>query len=185
MPEEARLLAVGHHDACTMDPEDFPTVAFQFLGRLRSELEQLVRGVIVASEPPADPAPRPAPSPPVDHAAREATDPLFLAAIVDSSTDAIVGLTLDGSIETWNSGAERMYGYTTKHALGNDGAMLVPVDRRHELPAKLAAIAAGDRVEQYETQVLCRDGRVLDVSISLSPVLDRFGRVIGPASIAR
>jgi diguanylate cyclase (GGDEF)-like protein/PAS domain S-box-containing protein len=120
-----------------------------------------------------------------DHAAREEPDSEFLAAIVDSSSDAIVGFTLDGSIASWNAGAERMYGYTRRHALGNDSAMLVPDDRRHELPAKLSAIAAGERVEQYETRVLCRDGRALEVSISLSPVLDDRGRVIGASWIAR
>ncbi len=108
-----------------------------------------------------------------------------LAAIVDSSQDAIVSETLDGVITSWNPGAERMYGYTAAEMLGQSLQRLVPPDRREELGDLLARVHRGEPVAHFETERLCHDGRRIPVSISLSPLLDADGRIVGVSRIAR
>jgi PAS domain S-box-containing protein len=108
-----------------------------------------------------------------------------LAAIVDSSDDAIIGQTLEGVITSWNQGAERLYGYTAAEVLGQPLALLIPPDSPDELPQLLARLQRGERIAQYETQRVRKDGTRLDVSLTISPIRDRTGRIVGASKIAR
>lgn len=108
-----------------------------------------------------------------------------LAAIVESSDDAIVGETLDGLVASWNAGAERVYGYTLAEARGKSVYMLVPPERADELPPLLARLRRGERVEHVETVRVRKDGRRIHVSLTISPIRDAAGRVIGTSTIAR
>jgi PAS domain S-box-containing protein len=108
-----------------------------------------------------------------------------LAAIVESADDAIFGKTLDGIITSWNPGAERLYGYTPAEIVGQSVARLVPPDRPDELPGIMARLRRGERVHHYETVRVCKDGRRVDVSVSISPIKDSRGVVVAAATIAR
>ncbi|HEY7493964.1 MAG TPA: PAS domain S-box protein, partial [Candidatus Tectomicrobia bacterium] len=108
-----------------------------------------------------------------------------LAAIVESSDDAIIGKTLDGRITSWNSGAERLYGYTAAEALGQSITLLCPPEVSDEIPALLERLARGEHITHYETQRVRKDGTRLDVSLSISPIRDPTGRIIGASKIAR
>lgn len=107
-----------------------------------------------------------------------------LAAIIASSDDAILSTDLNMIITSWNSGAERLYGYSAEEALGVSVMMLVPTERSDEEPAILAQIRAGHKVEPYETQRRCKTGQLVDVLLSVSPVYDTYGRIIGASKIA-
>src|SRR5437867_1696157 len=108
-----------------------------------------------------------------------------VAAIVESSDDAIIGKTLDGIIATWNRGAERLYGYPAHEVVGRPISVIVPPELRDELPTILARLARGERMDHYETVRVTRDGRRIDVSITVSPTLDAAGRIVGASAIAR
>jgi PAS domain S-box-containing protein len=108
-----------------------------------------------------------------------------LAAIVESAEDAIVGRTLDGTITHWNQGAERLYGYAPAEAIGRPIAILVPEERRAEVPALGERLARGERIEQFETVRRRKDGSQVDVAITLSPIHDAAGRVVGASTVAR
>jgi PAS domain S-box-containing protein len=108
-----------------------------------------------------------------------------LAAIVESSQDAIVGKTLEGIILSWNAGAERIFGYTPQEVIGRSILMLIPPERHAEEEDILACIRRGEAVEHYETVRVAKDGRRLDISLTISPVRDGTGRVIGASKIAR
>jgi PAS domain S-box-containing protein len=108
-----------------------------------------------------------------------------LAAIVDSSDDAIVGKTLDGVITSWNRGAALIFGWTAAEAVGRHIAFIIPPDRQSEEDEVLARIRRGERVEHYETVRVTRDGRLVDISLTVSPVLDPRGRIVGASKIAR
>ncbi|HEY3274398.1 MAG TPA: PAS domain S-box protein [Methanocella sp.] len=108
-----------------------------------------------------------------------------LAAIVTSSDDAIIGKTLGGFITSWNTGAERMYGYTADEALGHHINFIVPPELSGELQGILQKIGAGLRVDHHETQRVTKDGRRIDTSIAISPIVDPDGEVIGASTIAR
>ena len=110
---------------------------------------------------------------------------LHLAAIVESSEDAIVGKSLNGVIQSWNRGAERVFGYRAEEAVGQPVTMLIPPDRCDEEERILAAIRAGERVPPYETIRVRQDGRLIQVSLTISPVYDLLGRVVGASKIAR
>jgi two-component system sensor kinase FixL len=109
----------------------------------------------------------------------------FLAAIVESSDDAIIGKTLEGVIVSWNRGAERLYGYTAREVRGRSLALLIPPDRAGELEQILGEVRAGRRIESRETTRRTKDGRLVDVAVTVSPVTDRTGQIIGAATIAR
>jgi PAS domain S-box-containing protein len=108
-----------------------------------------------------------------------------LAAIVDSSHDAIVSKDLDGLITTWNRGAERLFGYTASEMIGRSITTLIPPDRHHEEVRILDRIRCGERVEPYETVRKRNDGSLVDVSVSVSPLRNAAGEVIGASNIAR
>jgi PAS domain S-box-containing protein len=108
-----------------------------------------------------------------------------LAAIVDSSEDAIIGKTLDTTIISWNHGAERIYGYTATEAIGQPIGMLLPPGSEDEVPAIMKRIRRGEKVEHYETKRQRKDGTIIDVSVTVSPIKTRDGDVIGASAIAR
>jgi PAS domain S-box-containing protein len=107
------------------------------------------------------------------------------AAIIEGSEDAIVGMSLDGTIESWNPAAERTFGYPAGEAVGRPITLIVPEERRAEEEAVLAKIARGEAVQHFETQRRARDGRLLDVSLTLSPIRDAGGRLVGASKISR
>jgi PAS domain S-box-containing protein len=109
----------------------------------------------------------------------------LLATIVESSDDAIFAQTLWGTILSWNRAAERMYGYTAEEAIGMTVAELAPPDRKVETEELLATVARGERIEQFETVRVRRDGALRDVSLTISPTRDATGRVTGSSAIAR
>ncbi|MDX2168987.1 MAG: PAS domain S-box protein [Deltaproteobacteria bacterium] len=109
----------------------------------------------------------------------------FLAAIVESSDDAIIGQTLDGTVVSWNSAAERLYGYRAAERIGRGLADLTPPDRRGEEDAMGERLRRGESVRHLETVRLGRGGRRLDVSLTVSPIFDADGRSLGISSIAR
>ena len=98
-----------------------------------------------------------------------------LAAIVESSDDAIVSKTLDGVIRSWNAGAERIFGYTAAEAVGQPITLIIPPERLDEEPAILARLRRGERVEHFETVRVAKDGRRIDISLTVSPVRDADG----------
>jgi PAS domain S-box-containing protein len=108
-----------------------------------------------------------------------------LAAIVDGSNDAILSKTLDGTIRTWNAAAERLYGYSASEAVGQHIGLIVPPERRAELEAILARVSRGERVESLDTERVRKDGSRFRVSLTVSPIRDATGRVIGASAIAR
>jgi two-component system cell cycle sensor histidine kinase/response regulator CckA len=108
-----------------------------------------------------------------------------LAAIVESSEDAIIGKTLDGLIVTWNPAAERLYGWSAQEVRGRPVSLLAPPDRAEELAGVLERLRRGERVPPFETVGVRKDGQRLDVSLSISPIRDAAGRIVGASAIAR
>jgi PAS domain S-box-containing protein len=109
----------------------------------------------------------------------------LLAAIVDSSDDAIVSKGLDGIITSWNRSAERLFGYTAEEAIGQHITLIVPRDRQQEETTILERLARGERIEHFETVRVRKDGTTLDLSLTISPVRDSKGRVVGASKVAR
>ena len=109
----------------------------------------------------------------------------WLAAIVDFSSDAILSKRLDGTITSWNAAAERMYGYPAAEAIGRSIEIIVPEDRRDELKAMDERLARGERVPPFETVRVTREGRRIDVALTMSPIIDRTGAVVGASGIGR
>jgi PAS domain S-box-containing protein len=109
----------------------------------------------------------------------------WLAALVDSSFDAILSKTLDGTITSWNAAAERMYGYAAAEAIGRSIEFIVPADRLAELRGMDEQLARGERVLPFETVRLTRNGRRIDVQLTMSPIVDEQGTVVGASGIGR
>lgn len=108
-----------------------------------------------------------------------------LAAIVESSDDAIIGNSLDGIITSWNRGAQRLYGYTADEIVGKPLSLLVPPDHPDEVPTMMEQVGHGEYIEHFETVRVRKDGTHLDVSLSISPIRDSEGKIIGASKIAR
>ena len=117
--------------------------------------------------------------------ARAEAESARLAAVVESSSDAIISKTMEGRITTWNRAAELLFGYRADEAIGQPVQMLIPDDRQDEEKHILARLRDGQAVPAFDTQRLTKDKRVLDVSVSISPIRDRRGRLIGASKIAR
>ena len=123
---------------------------------------------------------------------RRAKDPndgrhpaFWLAAIVESSDDAIISKNLDGIIMSWNRGAERIFGYLAEEAIGKPVTILIPPDRHDEEPSILARLRRGERIDHYETVRMRKDGSLIDISLTVSPVRDEDGKIIGASKIGR
>jgi PAS domain S-box-containing protein len=108
-----------------------------------------------------------------------------LAAIVESSDDAIVGKDLRGIVTSWNTGAQRIFGYRPEEMIGQSILRIVPPDRAHDVTRILAAIGRGERVEHFESERVRKDGQRINVSLTVSPIRDSTGRIIGASKIAR
>jgi PAS domain S-box-containing protein len=109
-----------------------------------------------------------------------------MAAIVDSSNDAIIGKTLEGVITSWNRGAEHIYGYTAEDVIGKNISLLVPPERSDEALGITAAMLASDaRTDHFETKRVRKDGTIIDVSLTVSPIRDADGKIVGASSVAR
>src|SRR5512135_467861 len=108
-----------------------------------------------------------------------------LAAIVESSDDAILSKDLNGTIHSWNKGAERIYGYSAAEMLGRHVSTLMPPDYPDDTPAIMQRLRRGERLEHYETLRQAKDGTVLNVSLTISPIHDESGAIIGSSTIAR
>jgi two-component system sensor histidine kinase UhpB len=109
----------------------------------------------------------------------------WLAAVVDTSDDAIVTKTLNGVIRTWNRGAERLFGYTAEEAVGQSIMLIVPEDRKAEEEDVLARLRRGERIDHFETIRQAKDGRRFPISLSVSPIRDEQGHIIGATKVAR
>lgn len=109
----------------------------------------------------------------------------WLAAIIDGSDDAIVSKNLGGIIQSWNGGATRLFGYTPDEVIGQSVTILIPPDRLDEEPMILDSIQAGQRVDHFETKRRRKDGSLLDISLTISPIRNAGGTVIGASKIAR
>ena len=108
-----------------------------------------------------------------------------LAAIVESSDDAIISKDLNGIITSWNGGAERLFGYTAQETINRPITILIPPDRLDEEPRILEQLRRGEKVDHFETVRVRKDGSTLDLSLTISPVKDSHGRIIGASKIAR
>ncbi len=108
-----------------------------------------------------------------------------LAAVVESSDDAIIGKTMDGTITSWNHGAEKVFGYSSSEAVGKPMQLLVPPERADEEPDILARVERGESVEHFETVRVRKDGKGIDVSVTISPIRDSSGAIIGVSKVAR
>jgi PAS domain S-box-containing protein len=109
----------------------------------------------------------------------------FVLAAVQSADDAIVTIDLDGTITSWNAGAEQLFGYSARDAIGSKVGIIVPDGRKEEMSGELARIARGEKVYHYETVRVAKDGRPIDVSLTVSPVRSSSGTVVGASKIAR
>ncbi|HXD34931.1 MAG TPA: PAS domain S-box protein [Pyrinomonadaceae bacterium] len=109
----------------------------------------------------------------------------WLSAIIESADDAIISKTLDGIITSWNSGAERIFGYTAEEIVGKSVTILIPPDHIDEEPQILGRIKAGERIDHYETVRVSKDGRLIEISLTVSPINDAEGKVIGASKVAR
>lgn len=108
-----------------------------------------------------------------------------LAAIVEGSDDAILTKDLNGIIKSWNRGAENLFGYTADEAIGRPVTMLIPLERHDEERDILGRIRRGERVHHYETIRRCKDGRHVDISLTVSPIRDATGEIVGASKVAR
>jgi PAS domain S-box-containing protein len=114
-----------------------------------------------------------------EHAAQQ------LAAIVESSDDAVISKNLDGIIASWNHGAEKIFDYSAVEIVGKHISMLIPEDRQNEEVEILGKIRKGQSLRHYETIRKCKDGKLIDISLTISPIRDASGKVVGASKIAR
>jgi PAS domain S-box-containing protein len=109
----------------------------------------------------------------------------LLAAIVDSSDDAIISKTLEGVITSWNAGAERLFGYAAQETVGQHISIIIPPDRQDEEISILAQLSRGERIDHFDTRRMRKDGSKIEISLTISPVRDSSGKIIGASKIAR
>jgi len=123
--------------------------------------------------------------PPLASEAHSFTTLRLLSAIVDSSDDAIISKSLDGVVTSWNKSAERIFGYTAEEMVGRPISTLFPPDRQDEEPAILQRLRRGERVDHFETIRLHKSGAPLEISVTISPIRDQTGRIVGASKVAR
>jgi PAS domain S-box-containing protein len=109
----------------------------------------------------------------------------FLSAIIDSSDDAIITKDLNGIVTSWNKGAERIFGYRAEEMIGQPIQRLIPPDRQNEEPAILSRLRSGERVDHFTTKRMHKEGHLLDISLTISPVKNRAGEIVGASKVAR
>jgi PAS domain S-box-containing protein len=151
-------------DGTRVQFKPYPTPLFDDNGRLTGAINMLVD---------------------VTEARRSEAAVLHLAAIVSSSDDAIISKTLDGKVTSWNAGAERIFGYDAAEMIGQSITRIIPPDLHGEEERILAQLRAGKRIDHYDTTRVAKDGRRVDISLTVSPLRDRTGRVIGASKVAR
>ncbi|MDQ3878654.1 MAG: PAS domain S-box protein, partial [Actinomycetota bacterium] len=122
---------------------------------------------------------------PTPHSDDPAVTAAMLAAIVESSNDAILAKDCDALVTVWNPACERLYGYTAEEMIGQSIARIIPRDRADELAALLERLGRGERIEHYQTERVHKDGHRLAVSISIAPIADASGEIVGAATIGR
>jgi PAS domain S-box-containing protein len=144
---------------------------------LMATLNQITRTIVAGAQPQAVGR---KPTVPPDRATLQE----LLSAIVEDSTDAILSKTLDGTILSWNRAAEDLYGYTREEILGDSVEKLLPPDRPDEIKHILARLKRGERISRFETVRVAKDGRHIDVSLTISPVRDESGQLVGASAIA-
>ncbi len=164
-------------------PQDVNRVADAFISKTDGP-ERLVE-VVNELLGKRGPAPRDQNSPEHQIFGTESAVQPLLAAIVESSDDAIFSKTLDGIITSWNRAATRIYGYTPEEIIGRSVKVLLPPDRPHEADNILERLRRGEKLDHFETTRMARDGRALAVSLTISPIRDRDGNVVGASTIAR
>ncbi|HXO43074.1 MAG TPA: PAS domain S-box protein [Thermoanaerobaculia bacterium] len=157
------IWAITHDDRRKFDNEDLRQLAS--LGRFASSAYQAVEALDTQQE----------------HGVLRA----LLAAIVDSSDDAIVGMTLNGFITTWNRAAESMFGYTAAEAVGQHITLIIPAERRAEEDEVLARLQRGEKMDHFETERQTKDGRRVTISLTVSPIRNAAGQIIGASKVAR
>src|SRR6185312_13301261 len=109
----------------------------------------------------------------------------WLAALIESADDAVISKTLDGIITSWNEGARRIFGYEADEVIGKSVTILIPEGHLDEEPTILARLRAGQRIEHYETVRVRKDGRLIDISLTVSPIKGPDGKIVGASKIAR
>jgi PAS domain S-box-containing protein len=109
----------------------------------------------------------------------------FLSAIVESSDDAIISKSLDGIIQSWNRGAQRIFGYSAAEAIGQSITLLIPSELVHEEHEIISRLRRGERIDHFETTRVAKDGRHIDISVTISPIRDASGKIIGASKVAR
>ncbi|HEX2750956.1 MAG TPA: PAS domain S-box protein, partial [Verrucomicrobiales bacterium] len=109
----------------------------------------------------------------------------LLTAIIESSDDAIISKNLDGTITSWNRSAERIFGFTAQEAVGKSILIIIPPDRKGEEEVILTKLRAGERIDHFETVRQRKDGTLLDISVTISPIRDDTGEIVGASKVAR
>jgi PAS domain S-box-containing protein len=110
---------------------------------------------------------------------------VLLASIVESSDDAVISKTLDGRITSWNKGAERLFGYSAAEAIGQPISLIIPPDRWNEEVNIIESLKRGERIDHFETERRCKDGSLAQISVSISPLRDSYGNIVGASKVAR
>lgn len=186
---EARVILVSQNDPAIVSRQAAELGASAFVSKC-SLASDLLPTILKTLQPPDIPL-RAEPPAALDITDRKTTQlqaeraNALLAAIVDSSDDAIVSKNLDGIITSWNPGAERIFGYTAAEAIGKHITLIIPDDRQNEETKILARLRRGERVDHFETVRKAKDGSLLDISVTISPIRDSSGRVIGASKVAR
>ena len=162
-------------DVCAEHTLVIPTESYSALKTPDAHLREIARLQQRASSLEAE----------VDERERVEMAALRLAAMVESSDDAIIGKSLEGIIMDWNRGAERLYGYTAAEVIGRPISLLIPQDRPDELPAIMEQLKRGERIDHYETERVTKHGQRISVSVTISPIRNAAGRLVGASAIAR
>ncbi|HEX8685935.1 MAG TPA: PAS domain S-box protein, partial [Pyrinomonadaceae bacterium] len=140
----------------------------------------------MSNDPPRTPAPEElTPEEWVARLKSPELSPYWLSAIIESADDAVISKTLEGIITSWNKGAERVFGYTADEVVGRPVTILIPAELADEEPGILSRLVRGERVEHYETVRVRRDGTLIDISLTVSPIRGPDGAIIGASKVAR